>query len=69
MNLSPREFLALIRREDVECKIETKCKRASCRHESAVPTHYARITYKDDVIGEIYRWQGERWIWESFGWV
>lgn len=67
--LSPTQFLEIIHRDGVDFKIETKYHRANCRHESAVPTHYAKVMYTLEQVGEIYRWQGEKWMLTNFGFL
>lgn len=68
-SLTPRDFVELVNRDDVDFRIETVERRAKSRHEYAVPQKFAFIKYPDEGVGEVYWWQGETWIFQSFGWL
>ncbi len=69
ITLSRQDFVRLVNRDDVEFLIETKYHKFNCRHESQIPTKYAIIKYPKDGVGEVYRWQGEEWYFESVFWL
>lgn len=54
--LTPREFVELVNREDVRFKIITQYRDATCKHQVAPPLQFANIIYEEGALGEIYLW-------------